>query len=147
MRRLFPLVLSGLVAASFGQLAAAQSVGVQGPAGTGANVDLNKGGNTAVAPDVQNSQQVGGTNQSNQQHGTGNQAQNTEQRGAQNQSSSAGASSSQGKGYGKNRHKDKGDEAHQDSSASAGANAGSSKETGDAQARHDNNPADKAPKY
>jgi len=32
-----------------------------------------------------------------------------------------------------------------DPSASAGANAGSSKETGDTQARHDNNPADKAP--
>ena len=44
MRKLFPLVLSGLMAASFGQLAAAQSVGVQGPAGTSANVDLNKSG-------------------------------------------------------------------------------------------------------
>jgi hypothetical protein len=32
-----------------------------------------------------------------------------------------------------------------DPSASAGAAAGSSKETGDTQARHDQNPADKAP--
>jgi hypothetical protein len=34
-----------------------------------------------------------------------------------------------------------------DPSAPAGASAGSSKETGDTQARRDNNPADKAPKY
>ena len=70
MRRLFPLVLSGLMAVSFSQLAAAQSVGVQGPAGTGVNADLNKGGSTTVAPDVQNSQQIGGSNQSNQQQGS-----------------------------------------------------------------------------
>ncbi|MFL6564164.1 MAG: hypothetical protein ACJ8G5_04460 [Burkholderiales bacterium] len=33
-----------------------------------------------------------------------------------------------------------------DPRASAGASAGSSKETGDTQARHDDNPQDKAPK-
>lgn len=33
-----------------------------------------------------------------------------------------------------------------DPSAPAGASAGSSKETGDTQARHDSNPQDKAPK-
>jgi hypothetical protein len=38
-----------------------------------------------------------------------------------------------------------GSSASSDPSASAGANAGSSKETGDTQARHDQNPADKAP--
>lgn len=62
MRKLFPLVLSGMLAASFSQFAAAQSANVQGPAGTGAT-----------------------GNQSNQQQGTGNQAQDTEQRGEQNQ--------------------------------------------------------------
>jgi len=119
MRRLFPLVLSGLMAASFGQLAAAQSVGAQGSAGASANVDVNKGGSTTVAPDVQNTQ---------------------------------------GKGYGKSRNKDKGHSDHEAStsggasasggaSSSAGANAGSSKETGDTQARHDDNPADKASKH
>jgi hypothetical protein len=36
MRKFFPVVLSGVLAVSFSQLAAAQSVGVQGPAGTGA---------------------------------------------------------------------------------------------------------------
>ena len=119
MRRLFPVLLSGMMAVSFSQLAGAQKVDVQGPAGTGANADLNKGGSTTVAPDVQNSQQIGGSNQSNQQ---------------------------QGKGYGKHRNKDK-DASSSDPSASAGANAGSSKETGDTQNRHDSNPADKAPKY
>ncbi len=34
-----------------------------------------------------------------------------------------------------------------DPRAPAGASAGSSKETGDTQARRDQNPADKAPKY
>jgi hypothetical protein len=42
MRKLLPVVLSGFLAVSFSQLAAAQSVGAQGQAGTGANVDLNK---------------------------------------------------------------------------------------------------------
>src|SRR6185312_15112330 len=65
---LFPVVLSGLMAVSLSQLAAAQKVDVQGPAGTGVNADLNKGG--TVAPDVQNSQQIGGSNQSNQQQGS-----------------------------------------------------------------------------
>jgi len=69
MRSLFPVVLSGLMAVSLSQLAAAQKVDVQGPAGTGVNADLNKGG-TTVAPDVQNSQQIGGSNQSNQQQGS-----------------------------------------------------------------------------
>ena len=46
MRKVFPVLLSGMMAVSFSQLAAAQSVGVQGPAGTGANVDL-KGANGA----------------------------------------------------------------------------------------------------
>ena len=118
MRRLFPVVLSGMIAVSFSQLAAAQKVDVQGPAGTGVNADLNKGGSTTVAPDVQNSQQIGGSNQSNQQ----------------------------GKGYGKHRNKDK-DASANDPSASAGANSGSSKETGDTQNRKDNNPAVKAPRY
>jgi hypothetical protein len=58
MRKLFPLVLSGMLAASFSQIAAAQSANVQGPAGTGAT---------------------------DQQQGTANQAQDTVQRGEQNQ--------------------------------------------------------------
>jgi hypothetical protein len=55
MRKLLPVVISGFMAVSFSQLAAAQSVGVQGPAGTGANVDLEKKGTTL--PEVQNNQQ------------------------------------------------------------------------------------------
>src|SRR3954454_1692140 len=86
MKKLLPVVFSGVLAVSFSQLAAAQ-VSVQGPAGTGANVDLNKGPNVIASPDVQNSQQVGQGNQSNQQQGSGNQAQNTQQSGAQNQNS------------------------------------------------------------
>ena len=39
--KLFPIVVSGLFAVSFSQLAAAQ-VSVQGPAGTGASVDTSK---------------------------------------------------------------------------------------------------------
>src|SRR5689334_7077729 len=84
--RLFPIVVSGVLAVSFSQLAAAQA-SVQGPAGTGASVDLNKGPNVNVSPDVQNSQQVGQGNQANQQQGSGNQAQNTQQSGSQNQNS------------------------------------------------------------
>jgi Ca-activated chloride channel family protein len=84
MRKLLPVVLSGAMAVSYSYLAAAQSVGVQGPAGTGANVDLGKQG-TNVSPDLQNNQQIGQGNQSNQQQGSGNQAQNTQQSGEQNQ--------------------------------------------------------------
>lgn len=68
MRKFFPVVISGLMTVSFSQFAAAQSAGVQGPAGTGATVDLNKGG-TTVSPDVQNNQQLGSRNQANQQQG------------------------------------------------------------------------------
>ena len=100
MRKLFPVVLSGMMAVSLSQVAAAQSVGVQGPAGTGANVDLNKGGGgTAVAPDVQNSQQLGSGNQSNQQQGSGNSS--------QEQSSSTGATGGQPNPDSKDKDKDK----------------------------------------
>src|SRR5438045_1293284 len=86
MKKLLPVVFSGVLAVSFSQLAAAQ-VSVQGPAGTGANVDLNKGPNVNASPDVQNSQQVGQGNQANQQQGTGNQAQNSQQSGGQSENS------------------------------------------------------------
>lgn len=42
MRKLLPVVFSGLFAVSFSQLATAQGAGVQGRAGADANVDLNK---------------------------------------------------------------------------------------------------------
>jgi len=80
MKKLLPVVISGVMAISFSQFAAAQKADVQGPAGTGANVDLNSKGSTAV----QNSQQLGGQNQSEQQSGTGN-----KQSGAQQRDSSA----------------------------------------------------------
>ncbi len=48
MKKLLPAVLSGALALSFSQLAAAQGVGVQGSAGTGASVDLDKKGDTSV---------------------------------------------------------------------------------------------------
>ena len=61
MRKIFPVMFSGLMAVSFSQIAFSQSTSVQGPAGTGASVDLNKGstGGTTVSPDVQNNQQLG----------------------------------------------------------------------------------------
>src|SRR5688572_24195629 len=100
MRKVFPVLISGMMAVSFSQLAAAQSVGVQGPAGTGANVDLKgaTGGSTTVSPDVQNNQQLGSGNQANQQQGSGNQAQNTQQRGTQNQNAQSAGSSSTSQG-------------------------------------------------
>jgi hypothetical protein len=79
-------MLSGMMAVSFSQIAAAQSVGVQAPGGASTNIDLRgKTGDVTVSPDIQNSQQIGSGNQANQQQGTGNQAQNTQQRGGQNQ--------------------------------------------------------------
>ena len=99
MRKLFPVVLSGMMAVSFSQLAAAQ-VSVQGPAGTGANVDLKgatggaTGGGVNASPDVQTNTQAGQGNQANQQQGSGNQAQNTQQRGGQNQNAQSAGSSS-----------------------------------------------------
>ena len=93
MKKLLPVVFSGVLAVSFSQLAAAQ-VSVQGPAGTGASVDLNKGPNVNASPDVQNSQQVGQGNQANQQQGTGNQAQNSQQSGQSQNSQQYGQSSS-----------------------------------------------------
>jgi hypothetical protein len=95
MRKLLPVVFSGFMAVSFSQLAAAQSVGVQGPAGTGANVDLEKKGTTL--PEVQNNQQLGQGNQSNQQQGSDNRAQNNQQRGAQGQDSQQAGSSTSSK--------------------------------------------------
>ena len=89
MHKVFPFLLSGMMAVSFSQIAAAQSVGVQGPAGTGANVDLK-----GATPDVQNNTQAGSGNQANQQQGSANQAQNTQQRGAQNQNAHSAGSSS-----------------------------------------------------
>ena len=150
MRRLFPVLLSGMMAVSFSQLAGAQKVDVQGPAGTGANADLNKSGNTTVAPDVQNSQQIGGGNQSNQQQGNSSTS-------SQDQSSSSGASSgdknpaSPGKGYAKGHEQGKGNP-HRGESASGGAssNSGPNKpgtseqQTGDTQSRQET-PA--KPKY
>jgi hypothetical protein len=154
------------MAASFGQLAAAQSAGVQGPAGTGATVDLNKSGSsTTVAPDVQNSQQLGGSNQSNQQQGAGNEAQNTQQRGAKNQnaqqsgastssqdqSSSTGATGDRMNPDSKNKDKAKqkkdryGSASGGDSSNSGPDKPGTSEQqTGDTQSRQDT-PA--KPKY
>jgi len=91
MKRFLPVVFSGVLAVSFSQIALAQGVNVQGPAGTGAAVDLEK----QALPDtsVQNSQQVGEGNQSNQQQGERNQAQNTRQSGGQNQSLQSGSGS------------------------------------------------------
>jgi hypothetical protein len=63
MKKLLPVVISGVMAISFSQLAAAQKADVQGPAGTGANVDLNSKGSA----DVQTSQELG---QSRQQPGS-----------------------------------------------------------------------------
>jgi len=165
MRRFFPVLLSGMMAVSFSQLAGAQKVDVQGPAGTGANADLNKGGSTTVAPDVQNSQQLGGSNQSNQQQGKGNQAQNTEQRGAQNQnaqqsgsstssqdqSSSTGATGDRMNPDSKNKDKAKQKkDGYGSASGGASSNSGPDKpgtkdqQTGDTQSRQDT-PA--KPKY
>ena len=57
MKRFLPVVLSGVLAASSSQMALAQDVNVQGPADTGATVDLEK--QTLPDTNVQNSQQVG----------------------------------------------------------------------------------------
>ena len=81
MKRLLPVVFSGVLAVSFSPLALAQGVNVQGPAGTGASVDLEKQKLPDASTNVQNSQQVGDQNQSNQQQGDRNQAQNTQQSG------------------------------------------------------------------
>ena len=143
MRSLFPIVLSGMMAISFSQLAAAQKADVQGPAGTGVNADLNKGGSTTVAPDVQNSQQIGGSNQSSQQQGTGNTS-------SQDQSSSTGAT---GDRMNPDSKKDKAKQKKdREGSASGGAssNSGPNKpgtseqQTGDTQSRQD---APAKPKY
>ena len=95
MKRLLPAVLSGALALSFSSIAFSQGVGVQGPAGTGATVDLNN----PKLPDanVQNNQQVGDQNQSNQQQGDRNQAQNTQQSGDQNQNAQTGSGSTRQK--------------------------------------------------
>src|SRR5436189_5132983 len=98
MKKLLPVVFSGVLAVSFSQLAAAQ-VSVQGPAGTGASVELNKGPNVNASPDVQNSQQVGQGNQANQQQGTGNQAQNSQQSGGQSQNSQQYGQSARTQGH------------------------------------------------
>src|SRR5688500_4894707 len=118
MKRFLPVVFSGVLAVSFSQIAFAQ-VNVQGPAGTGAAVDLEK----QKLPDtnVQNSQQVGEGNQSNQQQGDRNQAQNTQQSGDQNQNAQTGSGSttqrqaaedknpnSPGKGWAKGHERGKG---------------------------------------
>jgi hypothetical protein len=63
MKKFLPVIISGVMAVSFSQLAAAQKADVQGPAGTGANVDLN----TKGSADVQSSQELG---QSRQQPGS-----------------------------------------------------------------------------
>jgi hypothetical protein len=55
MRRLFPIVLSGMMAVSFSQLAAAQSAGAKGSADAGANVELNKGSAGATTSTEQGS--------------------------------------------------------------------------------------------
>lgn len=121
MRKFFPAVISAVMAVSFSQLAAAQSVGVQGPAGTGANVDLEKKGDTTVSPNVQNSQQVGDSNQANQQQGSGNQAQNVQQSGEQNQNAQQ---------YGSNESRQE-----QERSAATGSSGGAKDKNPDAKGK------------
>lgn len=119
MKKLLPVVISGVMAISFSQLAAAQAVGVQGPAGTGANVDLNNKGGPAA--DVQNSQQLGGQNQSQQQSGKGNKqsgASKSDKMEGDSSSSSAGASQSYEKE--KDKDKDKDDYGRSSSGSSTG---------------------------
>src|SRR5712671_1845354 len=74
MKKLLPVVISGVMAISFSQLAAAQAVGVQGPAGTGANVDLNNKGSTEAQKELGQSRQQPGsddTQSGKQKHDAG----------------------------------------------------------------------------
>ena len=61
MKKLLPVVISGVMAISFSQLAAAQAAGVQGQAGAGANVDLNTKGSTQAQKELGQSRQQPGS--------------------------------------------------------------------------------------
>ena len=127
MKKLLPVVLSGFMAVSFSQLAAAQSVGagVRGPADTGADVNINNQHGTQNSSTIgsgnQTSQTIGSGNQttqqgsdstSTQQSGTQNQSavgsgnQQTQQYGSGNSASSTGSSSSGASGYDKDKDRD-----------------------------------------
>src|SRR5687768_9118542 len=97
MRKIFRYALTGFVAASFSQIAFAQS-------------ESPSTGDTSVAPNIkvmphgtnQSSTTIGDNNQSGQTLGNNNQTSNTQQSGTQNQNTTNrdGSTSAQGQSYG-----------------------------------------------
>jgi hypothetical protein len=132
MKRLLPVVFAGTLAVSFSPLAFSQSAGVQGPAGTGASVDLGKDTLPDANTNVQNSQQVGDQNQANQQQGDRNQAQNTQQSSDRNAGAGASGESddknpdSPGKGWAKGHERGKGHGANDERHGGRHSGAGGS---------------------
>jgi hypothetical protein len=118
MKRLLPVVISGVMAISFSQFAAAQGVGVQGQAGAGANVDLNSKGST----DAQTSQQLG---QSRQQPGSDDTQSGKKQRDSSAATGATGSvDTSAGASTSPSKNKNKKDK---DSDSSSGSSSGSYK--------------------
>jgi hypothetical protein len=99
MKRFLPVVFSGVLAVSFSQIALAQGVNVQGPAGTGAAVDLEKQKLPDANTNVQNTQQSGDQNQ-NSQTGSGSTT--------QHQAAEDKNPDSPGKGWAKGHERGKG---------------------------------------
>jgi hypothetical protein len=121
MKKLLPVVISGVMAISFSQLAAAQAAGVQGQAGAGANVDLNTKGSTQAQKELGQSRQQPGsddTQSGKQKHDagattgatagatTGATADSSTKSGSEDTNSSSGASKSK-KMEGDEKDKDK----------------------------------------
>jgi hypothetical protein len=106
MKKLLPVVISGVMAISFSQLAAAQKADVQGPAGTGANVDLNNKGSTEPqkelgqsrqqpgSPDTQSGKKQQHDTSANSSATTGASADSSTKSGSEDTNSSSGASKS-----------------------------------------------------
>lgn len=131
MKRLLPVVFAGTLAVSFSPIAFSQSVGVQGPAGTGASVDLDKQNLPDANTNVQNSQQVGEQNE-NTQAGSGSTT--------QEQSVEDKNPDSPGKGWAKGHERGKGhgvnDERHGGRHSGAGGSSDDDRHASERDNRH-----------